>query len=136
VGRFNQEETIRQINQAVSSSAAAPGVRDYITNMYRGREAVIGATADDAFIPAGWTAQPSLYQDVYRPYCATCHSAISGSLGFRSWGDVLREKVRVKQAICTGTMPHAELPFKKFWTDGGQVLLPGVLLAALGYSSC
>jgi hypothetical protein len=33
-------------------------------------------------------------------------------------------------------MPHAEVPFIKFWTRGGNVLLPGVLLASLGFAGC
>lgn len=109
----------------------SPGVRDYINEMYAG-QTYINLT----IVPPGWSTQPQVYQKIYRPYCGSCHSAQTGPLGFRSWGDVVREKLRVKQAVCEGTMPHAEVPFQKLWTDGGAVLLPGYLLAALGYSGC
>jgi hypothetical protein len=135
-GRTGQEETIRQMNLAIFTAPVSAGVREYITNMYRARQTVVGASVDDAFVPAGWVDQPGLYRDTYRPYCALCHSAQSGPLGFRSWADLLREKARVKRAVCGYTMPHSELPLQRFWTEGGAGSRPGALLAALGYSSC
>jgi hypothetical protein len=135
--RSRQEENIRLINLAVfTSPGVAPGVLQYITDLYGGRQAVPGTAADDNRVPSGWTTQPGLYQNVYRPYCATCHSALTGPLGFQSWGDLLREKARVKTAVCGGAMPHAEVPFLRFWTRGGNLLLPGALLTALGVSGC
>ena len=135
-GRPTQEENIRQINQMVFASTSAPGVREYITRMYRGRQLVLGTAVDDAYVPAEWSGQPAIYQQIYRPFCAGCHSAQTGPLGFLSWADLLREKVRVKKAICEGTMPHAEVPFSKFWSGGGAVSYPKTLLTALGYPSC
>jgi hypothetical protein len=135
-GRSGQEEAIRQINLTVFSAPVSAGVRDYITNMYRGQLLVPGATVDDGYVPSGWAAQSGIYHDIYRPYCASCHSAQTGLLGFRSWDDLVREKGRVKRAVCGYTMPHAEVPFRKFWTEGGSVSRPGVLLAALGLTPC
>ena len=88
-------------------------------------------------LPLGWEEQPALYRDVYRPYCALCHSAQNGLLGFTGWADLVREKGRVKRAICEGTMPHAEVPLLRFWNDGAPAISrPTELLAALGYSGC
>jgi len=137
VGRAREEERIRNINLAIfTSPGIAPGVLQYITDLYGGRQSVPGTTVDDNRVPSGWATQPGLYQQIYRPFCASCHSAMTGSLDFRSFGDLQREKDRVKAAVCGGTMPHAEVPFIKFWTRGGNVLLPGVLLASLGFTGC
>ena len=134
--RSSQEETIRQLNMVVFTSNASPGVRDYITQMYGARQSVIGASVSDDFVPPGWASQPAVFKDVYRPYCASCHNAQSGSLGFRTWDDMVLEKVRVQRAICTGSMPHAEVPYARFWGGGASTPWPRQLLAALGYPPC
>ncbi len=135
-GRSYQEENVRGINQMVFASPSAPGVREYINRMYRGRQLILGAAVDDAYVPPEWSAEPAVYQQIYRPFCAGCHAAQTGPLGFLSWADLLREKVRVKKAICEGTMPHSEVPFWKYWTGSGTVSYSRTLLTALGYPSC
>ena len=136
-GPSRDEERIRNINLAIfTTPGIAPGVLQYITDLYGGRQSVPGTVVDDSRVPAAWATQPGLYQQVYRPYCASCHSAMTGPLDFRSFGDLQRVKDRVKAAVCGGTMPHAEVPFIKFWTRGGTVLLPGVLLSSLGFTGC
>lgn len=136
-GKSRASEAIRQINLTIFTSNATLGVREYITNMYQAKQTVVGTTVDENYVPSAWADQPGLYRDIYRPYCALCHSTQTGPLGFRSWGDLLRERARVKHAICEGTMPHGEVSLKRFWADGAPVVSrPGVLLAALGYPSC
>lgn len=135
--RADYEEDIRKINLMIYNSNPSTLVRRYINDMYRGQLVVPRAVVDDNYVPPGWSTQSGLYRNVYRPYCASCHNTQTGSLGFGSWGDLLREKVRVRQGICSGTMPHAEVPFKKFWSEGGpSVSWPGVLLQALGVAPC
>jgi len=121
---------LRNLHTAMSTSSVAPGVQAYINDISS------GGYLDFSGIPTGWQGQPDIYRKIYRPYCASCHSAQSGPLDFRAWADLVREKERVKRAICTGRMPHSEVPFRKFWSEGGDVLLPGWLLGALGYSGC
>jgi hypothetical protein len=136
-GRAAQEETIRQINMMIFTSQASTLVRNYITDMYRGRQTSIGAVVDDAYVPPAWASQPAVYRDVYRPFCASCHNSQTGTLGFASWADLVREKVRVQHAVCNAkSMPHAEVPFNKFWNDGGPGKWPGVLMTALGLPRC
>lgn len=44
----------------------------------------------------------------------------------------------IYSAVCRQKiMPHAEIPFRYFWTeDTGVVYLPGLLATGLGYPSC
>jgi hypothetical protein len=129
-GSYGWPEKLSHLHSRMLHASVAPGVQAYINDLYP------GDVLDLSAIPAGWTSQPNVYSRVYRPYCGSCHSTQAGPLGFRSWSDFLREKVRIKQAICTGRMPHAEVPFRKFWTEGGEVSLPGWLLGVLGYAGC
>lgn len=128
-------ERVRELNAIIFASNSAPAVRDYINDMYRGQQLVPGAAVHDD-VPPGWTEQPGLYRQIYRPYCASCHLTQEGPLGIRSWNDLYRERARVQRSVCQGTMPHAEVPFWRFWTEGGAASLPGVLLASLGYDGC
>jgi hypothetical protein len=50
----------------------------------------------------------------------------------------MQAKGQIYSAVCIQhSMPHAEYPFKTFWTkDTGPVFVPGLLAAALGYASC
>lgn len=136
--RASEEENIRQLNAMMlntgTMSAAAVA---YLTGLYNGAVTQVGARANDNFVPPGWTAQAGLYRDIVRPYCASCHLAQSGSLAFASWTDFLASKERIQNAVCVArSMPHGQLLYKQFWTLKGNVFLPGVLSASLGYPKC
>jgi hypothetical protein len=51
---------------------------------------------------------------------------------------MLSNKAAVRSSVCVArSMPHAETPFKRFWTSGsGTVSGPGWFAAALGFDSC
>jgi hypothetical protein len=58
-------------------------------------------------------------------------------LSFDSYTNLVNNKARVQRAVCqTFNMPHSEQGLRKFWTEGGNVLLPGLLSTALGYPKC
>jgi hypothetical protein len=96
------------------------------------------AKATDDFVPSGWSAQAGLYRQVVRPYCASCHLAQQPAYSFSSWGNFQGNAALIQAAVCTShSMPHAEVPFKEFWTKNtGALYLPGLLSASLGYPSC
>jgi hypothetical protein len=49
----------------------------------------------------------------------------------------LQNKDAVQRTVCKDfTMPHSEIMFRKFWTEGGTVSLPGLLSTALGFAKC
>jgi hypothetical protein len=131
------EEAMRRINQIVLESNPAPAIVDQINAMYGGRAAFPGTRANDNAVPAGWTQQPGLYRQVILPYCASCHFAQRGGVHLRSWGNALQHKAAIQRTVCKDfTMPHAEIAYRRFWTDGGAVSLPGLLSTALGYARC
>jgi hypothetical protein len=137
-GRAAQEEPIRKINKYVLGSAPSAAVASYINGLYGGKVGTIGTKAIDNYVPSGWSSQPGLYQQVVRPYCSTCHMAADPGYSFASWSNFEGNSALIRVAVClTHSMPHAELPFKEFWTKNTGILyLPGLLAAALGYNSC
>jgi len=135
--RNRQEEQIRRINQIILQSNPAPAIGDQINAMYQGAPNTPGTAADDAAVPTGWSQQPGLYKQVIEPYCSSCHFAQRGPMNFRSWGNLLQNKDAVQRTVCTEfTMPHSEILFRRFWTEGGAVSLPGMLSTSLGFSTC
>ena len=136
--RRGQEESIRRINQVVMGSGSSPAVVDYVRGLYNGMVNQPGAVAQTDYVPRGWSQQSGLYRNIVKPYCGSCHLAASPNLSFATWDNFVMNKARIYQAVCVDrSMPHAEIPFREFWTkDTGPVFLPGLLAASLGYSSC
>ena len=135
--RGAEEESIRRINQIVLQSNPAPAIVDQINAMYNGSPSTAGATANDAAVPSGWSQQAGLYRQVVGPYCASCHFAQRGPFNFRSWGNMLQNKNAVQRTVCQEfTMPHSEILFRKFWTEGNPGSLPGLLSTSLGFATC
>lgn len=136
--RSGQEERVRRINQIVAMSAPTSAVASYINGLYNGAVNTPGAVARTDYVPSGWSAQTGFYLSTVKPYCATCHLAAPSSVNFASWGNFLQNKAAIQNAVCVAhTMPHAEIPFRAFWTkDTGVLYLPGLLATTLGYPSC
>jgi hypothetical protein len=132
-----QEENIRRVNAAILASMPSKPVADYIQGLYPTGVSQSGSVSQANYVPSGWAQQSGLYLSVVKPYCATCHMA-QGNLNFSTWGNFLAYKQLIYGAVCQQkTMPHAEIPFRKFWTlDTGPVYLPGLLANSLGYASC
>jgi hypothetical protein len=135
--RAASEESMRRINQIVLESTPSPALRAQITALYGGSPTVTGTRAIDTAVPAGWTQQAGLYRQVIEPYCSACHFAQTGPLNFGSWANLLQNKQAVQRSVCTDfTMPHSEVSFRRFWSEGGAVSLPGLLSTVLGFSKC
>lgn len=60
------------------------------------------------------------------------------NLNFATHGNFMQNRDLIYSAVCRQKiMPHAEIPFRYFWTeDTGVVYLPGLLATGLGYPSC
>jgi hypothetical protein len=135
--RANSEESIRQINQMILESNPSPTVSAQIRALYNGTPGTPGTRANDAAVPAGWASQPGLYRQVIAPYCGTCHFSQTGMLHFGSFSNLQFNKQRVQKAVCADfSMPHSEQGFRRFWTEGGSVSLPGMLSTVLGFPKC
>ena len=135
--RASAEEQIRRINQIILDSNPAPAIRAQINTLYNGAPGAPGTRANDQAVPPGWASQPGLYRQVIAPYCGSCHFAQTGLLHFGTLANVMEHKQRIQRAVCTDfSMPHSEVAFRRFWTDGGPVSLPGMLSTVLGYPKC
>ena len=135
--RASAEEQVRRINYLVLESNPSPTIAAQITALYNGTPGTPGTPANDAAIPAGWASQPGLYRQVVAPYCGTCHFSQTGLLHFGTFANLQLNKQRVQQAVCANfTMPHSEQGFRRFWSEGGTVSLPGLLSTALGFPRC
>jgi hypothetical protein len=135
--RAEQEDKIRAVNSMIAGSGASATVSAYVNGMYNGAVAQAGTRANDAYIPPGWSAQAGMYRDIIHPYCMSCHMTQTGYLAFATWNDFLASKDRIQNALCnTRSMPHSQVQYQKLWTSGGNVFLPGVISASLGYAKC
>jgi len=131
---INQEQTFRQLNaMMLATNPNAADTNQPITNLISGWYAgcggvsTPGCTVSDTYAPPppspGWTGHAPLYQTVPRVYCRTCHVAEgSSTTGYPDWTQYtdFNSPSFIAFAACppanpTPTMPHAEVPFKRFW---------------------
>ncbi len=127
-----------QVNQAVLFHGPSPAVQRYLTGLYGGFPSTASGWGDLDYVPQGWKEQSDFYKTAVRPYCMMCHLATPSNLDFSTFGNFAQNKALIQAEVCGGhTMPHAEYPFKQFWTkDTGNIFLPGYLAAGVGISSC
>jgi hypothetical protein len=127
-----------QMNQAVMNHGPSLAVKRYLTGLYAGFPGPNSGWGDLDYVPQGWKQQSDFYKTAVRPYCMMCHLATPSNLDFSTYGSFAQNKDVINAEVCGGhTMPHAEYPFKQFWSkDTGPIFLPGYLVAALGITSC
>jgi mono/diheme cytochrome c family protein len=130
--KVNQEDVFRQLNAMVLATnpngVDTPNlpISSLINGWYSGCGGVNtpGCTVNDTYAPpppaVGWPGHATLYQTIPRVYCRTCHgSQGSGSTGFPDWTQYsdFNNPGFISFAACSAApvMPHAEVPFKKFW---------------------
>jgi hypothetical protein len=127
--RVAQEESFRELNNAVMLTYPAQAIRSFINGMYPNGVAHANSVASTAYIPPGWVvpddpqtdvnesdAPAALYKGVVRPYCGMCHMA-QPSLDFSTYQQFKDNAGRILQSVCrTHEMPHAEVTWLKFWT--------------------
>jgi hypothetical protein len=138
------QEKIRAINALIRRSYSSPAVAAYIVGLYGGmsgnqyRVDMPGTVAIPNYVPQGWAQQSTLYLDFVKKDCAMCHLAVPTNLNFLTAGNLLASKPLVQAAVCTAhSMPHAEVPYRRFWTSrAGAVSGPGWFAAALGITGC
>jgi hypothetical protein len=110
-----QQQNLRELNRIVKeTNPSGNAIQNLIDGLYPCGVGTGGCNAvDTPFSPSGWSSNVPLYQAITRPYCRTCHVA-QPSVDWTQasqWGSFLT------YAICNDPrlMPHAEVPFKKFW---------------------
>jgi hypothetical protein len=140
--RGGQEERIRAINAASLRTPLTPAQEELIHELYGGSVMVPGARSRSSWIPVGWRGNPQqedLFDQVIKPYCATCHMALQQGLDgsallsygvFRSAADLRRFPLQA--VICDSFgMPNAQATSNNFWDPQlGPVSIGGRTFAA------
>ena len=99
------------------------------------------ATFLDNYVPAGWSANPSLYTNVVAPYCRTCHilrgtanqndidfmALGTSTTGFQSFADRIKTHVFER-----GNMPLALIVYDDFWKSSAPNTLAAYIDTVLG----
>jgi hypothetical protein len=127
------------MNARIYAASTNPAVRRYIYGLYGGRTDVPNAAALQNYVPHSWQQQnQSFYLDVLRPNCVMCHLATRPTLDFTTSTNFFGNAATVHKSVCVDrSMPHAEVPFKRFWTeDTGNIHVPGLVATLLGFKSC
>ncbi|HKW17038.1 MAG TPA: hypothetical protein VJO35_05975 [Terriglobales bacterium] len=126
------------VNRTAAAYFPSAAVRRYLTGLYGGDPSAASGWGDLDYVPQGWRQQSDFYKAAVRPYCMMCHLATPSNLDFSTYGSFAQNKALISAEVCSGhTMPHAEYPFKQFWTkDTGNIFLPGYLAAGAGITSC
>jgi hypothetical protein len=119
-----QEERIRQLNVLSLSTPLTAAQTDYVMGMYGGSPGKSGGAAAP-WAPPGWRGNSdsaALYQQVVRPYCATCHLAIEtdagGAPSALMRGLVSRAdfaKAAIVPYVCSFQMPNAQPTMNGLW---------------------
>jgi hypothetical protein len=134
--REGQEERIRAINAASLRTPLTPAQEELIHELYAGGVTVPGTRSRSSWLPVGWRGSPhqeGLFDQVIKPYCATCHMALQQGLNggvlpsyglFRSAADLRRFPL---QAVICGSfgMPNAQPTSINFWNPQSRPLSIG-----------
>jgi len=119
--RADQEENFRQQNRMVrDAGTTSDGIVRLINHFYPHGVVNVGQIAADDF-PPGWSGEnhDSLYRQVVAQYCRSCHSALTPVAPQYEWNTYAQFQAAaglIAADVCGAhAMPHAEIPFYKFW---------------------
>jgi len=144
-GLTDQQEALRKLNEIVVESRPndtnpnRPIVR-FINSLYQTGPGGVhgeGNAAGAAVTPAGWQGHDTTYQWISKPYCQMCHMALGEDKDFTTFTGFSDLSSQINVDVCTGTgrpMPHAQVPFEKFWTTAIPDAPAG--MADIGIASC
>jgi hypothetical protein len=136
VTQSGQEEQFRQLNSLIASTnpnsadATNNPIGNLINGFYPCGVNAVGCTFNNSYVPPppnpGWAGHTNLYEKIPKVYCRTCHVADNNGIDWTQYTMFSNNfgsappgyKDSIKPAACTAGahyMPHAEVPFKKFW---------------------
>jgi hypothetical protein len=144
--RASQEEAFRKLNRGVRENTnISIGRNELIDGWYGGAGgvAISGHTQTDNFVPAGWSTKATLYTDVVRPSCRTCHVNRDAPLDWAKYSGTsifsnpaqsgFKENGPTIQPYLCGMrlMPHAKVPYISFWANSSPAASPNRLAELL-----
>ena len=115
-----QQENFRKLNSIMHGLRTIPtdAIGGLVDGLYPcGVDNSGCAAVDTPFTPSGWSTNTALYQTITRPYCRGCHIAQRSTIDWTAATQWTGSAGFIKSAVCTTNnyMPHAEVPYKKFW---------------------
>ena len=134
----DQQEAFRKLNKIVVETSPTAAIVDVARGLYpcqpglpcsnQSRLNYAGATAKNTYVPAGWTGHETLYHEVIKPYCRTCHIALEPGIAWSSYNQLKAYGNFIHTRVCvTKDMPHAQLTHRDFYESGARALLLGGL---------
>ena len=123
----NLEVALRSLNKLVLNTNPSPAIVDLIGGWYP----TPASTFTNSFVPAGWAGHETLYNNVVKPHCRTCHVAMvpdnpSLGLSFRSFNEFHQFNFELDARVCGNdvgverkrySMPNSLVTFNRFWGD-------------------
>ena len=114
----------------MKAAGAPPGTTQLVAGTYPN-----GKTVNLDWIPEGWSTSAeakTVYRQVYKPYCRTCHTSQIGDFSFITYADFKLAAGETMQDTCvTSQMPVCEATMSLFWRGPARAYL----INALGSSS-
>jgi hypothetical protein len=137
ITRAAQEERIRRLNALALRTPITPGQRDMLHELYDGKIETTGTVSLTSWQPTGWKdtfEHRELFDQVVKPYCLTCHLAMSQGLNgsqlhsYPLFDSAERFKAFPSNVSICGnfSMPNAQTTLNNFWsTDVGPIVVDG-----------
>ncbi|MBX3232965.1 MAG: hypothetical protein KIT84_11715 [Labilithrix sp.] len=133
----DQEDEFRKLNVLVRNAGPPPGTLQFINGLYGDEAEVEGTKSNLDWIPSGWASTQegkTMYREVYKQFCRTCHTSQVGDYGFLTYEDFKAEGAKSLQGACIGNdMPVAEATMNHLWRSPARAYL---LNSLEGASSC
>jgi len=109
-----QQENFRGLNLLVKQTNPTPlnpnqPIHHLIDALYNGQVSVPNSKASSPATPLLWQGHDDLYQTFVARYCRTCHAANGPALDFFSYDQF--KNAGVGSDLCSGQMPHAQVPY-------------------------
>jgi hypothetical protein len=130
-----QKESIRQLNALVKATNPKQAIIDLIDNWYPSGVENPNAEADFRRALPGWAGHESLYSRVFVPYCQICHMAMP--VTYDTYAAFNADKALIAEYVCDkGIMPHAYVPYVRFWAKDAPALNEFRKFAGKSESNC
>jgi hypothetical protein len=126
-----QQEEIRKLNVIAKNAGGPPGTVQFVDGTYNGKAEVPGTKANLNWTPKGWSGDfeaQTVYRELYKPYCRTCHISQIGDFAFERYEDFKNEAAKSADDVCETTqMPIAEATLHQFWNSPGRAYIVNAL---------
>jgi hypothetical protein len=130
-------------NNKAPGSTADNAIVELIDGWYGNKVAGVldpATTYNQNFVPAAWSSEPDLYQNVVATYCRTCHISQRPEIAWSSRSQFEGAKAVINFRVCNRgpnvgpmvVMPHSQRTYQKFWLSGARA----TLAIDLGLGSC